>query len=80
MPTTSQQFKHKHQQEHQHPKGSHPKPKRKAAAVLAIIGAVAGALIAYISNNDNLVWVLIGVVLGGIAGYVFGHNIDKTVQ
>ena len=79
MPTTSQDFKHKQQAAHQHTHG-HPKPKRKAAGILAIIAAIAGALIAYISNSDNLLWVLVGAVIGGIIGYIFGHNIDKAVD
>lgn len=79
MPHSSQQHKHKHQHHPAHTAGK-PKAKRKAAVVLAVIGAIVGAFIAYITSNESAGWIIAGACLGIIAGYFFGHNIDKAVE
>jgi hypothetical protein len=80
MPNAPHRHKHKHHtRQIQHTQGP-PKTKRKAAFILALIGGAVGALIAYISSNQSAAWIFTGVAIGAIAGYVFGHNIDKAVE
>lgn len=65
-------------QQHQHHEQSAPvKANRKAAIPLAVIGAVAGLLVAYIANKESLIALIAGLVIGVVAGYLFGNNIDK---
>ncbi|MCW3117169.1 MAG: hypothetical protein JWM28_1251 [Chitinophagaceae bacterium] len=52
-------------------------PKRKAAVIFAVVGTVIGLAVSYFSSDANLVWIAAGAVAGGVAGYLFGRNIDK---
>ncbi len=79
MPHSSHQHKHKHHPQPPHTAGK-PKAKRKAAVVLAVIGAIVGAFIAYITSNESTGWIIGAACIGIIAGYVFGHTIDKAVE
>jgi uncharacterized membrane protein YeaQ/YmgE (transglycosylase-associated protein family) len=55
-------------------------PKRKAAVIFAVVGAVIGLAVSYFSSDGNLLWIAAGTVAGGIAGYLFGRNIDKGIH
>jgi len=54
-------------------------PKRKAAVIFSVVGAVIGLAISYFSSEANIVWIVAGTAAGGIAGYLFGRNIDKGI-
>ena len=70
------QQKHLHQAA-QHHHAAPLKANKKAAIPLAIIGAVAGLLVAYIANNESIAALIAGLVIGAAAGYLFGSNIDR---
>lgn len=71
------QQKHIHQaaQHHHAPEKTH----KRAALPLALAGAVAGLLVAYIANKDSLLVLVTGFIAGAVVGYLFGNNIDKTL-
>ncbi|MES1221663.1 MAG: hypothetical protein ABUT20_39550 [Bacteroidota bacterium] len=52
-------------------------PKRKAASIFAVVGVVIGLAIGYFSSDANIIWLIVAGIAGGIAGYLFGRNIDK---
>jgi len=68
-------------QQHQHHEQSIPvKSGKKAALPLAIVGAVAGLLVAYIANKESILALAGGLIAGAIVGYLFGSNIDKVLK
>lgn len=52
--------------------------KGKSAWPLAIIGAVAGLLIAYLSAGASIPLVVSAMVIFGVVGYFVGHRMDKA--
>ena len=64
-------FKHKEQT-------TYSTPRSKAANVFAIAGAIAGLAVSYFSTQGSLVWILAGLVAGGIAGYLKGRKVDQS--
>ena len=70
------QQKHMHQAA-QHHHAAPVKANKKAAIPLAAVGAVAGLLVAYIANQENIMILVAGLVIGAAAGYLFGSNIDR---
>lgn len=73
---------HKHQaQQHQHHvQSASVKTNKKAALPLAIVGAVAGLLVAYIANKESIAVLFIGLAIGAVAGYFFGKSMDNTLD
>lgn len=65
------QFKHKDQT-------TYPKPKSKASNIFAIAGAFVGLAVSYMAARGSIVWVSIGLVAGGIAGYLIGRKMDNS--
>jgi hypothetical protein len=53
-------------------------PKSKAANVFAIAGAVVGLAISYFSTEGSPLWIAIGIIVGGIAGYFVGRRVDAS--
>ena len=51
--------------------------KSSGGNVFAIVGAVVGLAVLYFATQGNLIWGLVGAVLGGGVGYLFGKSIDK---
>jgi len=52
--------------------------KGKSAWPLAIIGAVAGLLIVYLSAGTSIPLVIGGILFFGVIGYFVGHRMDKA--
>ena len=65
------QFKHKEET-------TWSTPKSKAANMFAIAGAVVGLAISYFSTEGSPLWIAIGVIAGGFAGYFIGHRVDES--
>jgi 4-hydroxybenzoate polyprenyltransferase len=65
--------KHKHFQPPPHEK----KTKSGAASLMAIVGAVVGLAIMYFANQENIILMAVGLVAGGLIGYIVGRSIDK---
>jgi uncharacterized protein HemX len=74
----------KKRKEHQgfHPTAHADKTKKNKSAVLVavIFFGLLGTGIAYFISGASLVWLLVGAIAGGVAGYFFGHQIDKSLS
>ncbi len=72
----------KHKQHVQQFKQSHEivadprKSKSSATWVFGIAGAIVGFAISYFATSGSYVWTGVGLVAGGVAGYLIGRNID----
>lgn len=53
-------------------------PKSKAANVFALVGAIVGLAVSYFSTGGSLLWIAIGLIAGGLAGYLIGRKIDLS--
>lgn len=51
--------------------------KSKASGLFAIGGAVIGLAVCYFGTEGSLLWMSIGLVAGGVAGYLVGRKIDN---
>ncbi|HEX7845996.1 MAG TPA: glycine zipper domain-containing protein, partial [Chitinophagaceae bacterium] len=65
-----QQFKHRGD-------ASAETAKSKGSSVFAVGGAVFGFAIGYIISSGSVLWMIIGLIVGGAAGYFLGERIDK---
>jgi hypothetical protein len=54
-----------------------PKTKGNATFTFLAIGAIVGFLICYFVSEGVIGWGMIGLVAGGIAGYLMGRNVDR---
>ena len=54
-----------------------PAQRTKAASVFIIVGAVIGMSVGYLLSNNSMMWAFAGLVVGAIAGYLFGSKADK---
>jgi hypothetical protein len=63
-----------------HPPAQPAKTQKNKSAVLvaSIFFSLLGIGIAYFAFGTNLLWLMIGAVLGAIGGYFFGQQIDKS--
>lgn len=67
---------------HDHHQTAHTEKatKKNSAVLVAIIFfGLLGAGIAWFAAGDSIVWLLLGAAAGGVAGYFFGHQIDKAL-
>lgn len=71
---------HSHQQHHRPPHNS--KSKTFSRIVIVAIGffSLLGLGISYFVAGDNLFPTVAGAIIGAIAGYLFGHQMDKTLR
>ncbi len=53
-------------------------PKSKAANVFAVGGAIVGLAISYFSTGGSLLWIVMGAVVGTVAGYLVGRRVDAN--
>ena len=52
-------------------------PKSKASGIFTIAGAIIGLAVSYFGSQGSLLWVTIGVIAGGTAGYFVGRRFDS---
>jgi len=64
-----------------HPTAHAEKARKNRSAVLVagIFFCLLGIGIAYFVAGASILWLLIGASAGGVAGYFFGHQIDKAL-
>lgn len=67
-----QQFRHSHDTS-----VSSQKAKGKAISVFTIVGAVLGFAIGYFATQGTMLWLVVGLLAGGGAGYLLGRRIDN---
>jgi len=72
--------KHMMQKHNHHEQAAPVKSTKKAALPLAIAGAAAGLLVGYIANKESILAIIGGAVIGAIAGYLFGNNVDRSLM
>jgi hypothetical protein len=65
------QFKHSHDT-------VDTKAKGKASYTFLIIGAIVGFAICAFASSGATLWMVIGFVAGGAAGYFIGRNVDNS--
>lgn len=53
------------------------KPQKGATKVFAIVGAIVGLGITYFASDGNTIIMILGLLLGGLAGYYYGLRIDR---
>ena len=53
------------------------KAKGKAAGVFAFGGVAVGLLLGYLASNGSFLWAGVGLVAGGLAGYLVGRSVDR---
>ena len=63
------QFKHKEET-------TYSTPKSKASNIFAIVGAIIGLAVSYFAAEAAILWICVGLVVGGIAGYLIGRKVD----
>ena len=75
----SKQRKHHHDPQ-QHPAGAKKTGKGRSAVTVAVIFfALLGLGIAFFASGSSILWMLLGALVGGVAGYFFGKQIDKSL-
>jgi hypothetical protein len=53
-------------------------PKSKASNIFAIMGAIVGLAVSYFATEGSLLWIIIGIIVGGIGGYLIGRKVDSN--
>ena len=80
MPASKNRPAHHTHQQHQ-PVPHHSKPKTNRAVMVSIIFfALLGLGISYFINPESTPALIGGAVTGAVAGYFFGHQIDKALS
>ena len=51
--------------------------KRKVTSTMTVIGIIVGVAVGYFGSDGMPLWIGIGAVIGGIAGYITGFFLDK---
>jgi F0F1-type ATP synthase assembly protein I len=55
---------------------SSPKLKGKAVSIFTVAGALTGFAIGYFATQGSILWLIVGLLAGGAAGYLIGRKID----
>jgi outer membrane lipoprotein SlyB len=45
---------------------------------MTVMGGIFGLSFGYFTGDRSLLWSIAGTVIGALAGYLFGHYIDKA--
>jgi 4-hydroxybenzoate polyprenyltransferase len=82
MPESKARHSHKHPQHHNAASNNHPKTKKtpRIVIVAAIFFALLGLGISYFLNAASVGSLLAGAAIGGIAGFIFGHQVNKSLS
>ncbi|MEP7377352.1 MAG: hypothetical protein ABI675_28375 [Chitinophagaceae bacterium] len=51
-------------------------PKSKASGIFAVAGAIIGLAVSYFGSQGSLLWIAIGLIVGGALGYIIGRRVD----
>lgn len=82
MPQSKSRHSHKHPQSHNKTSNTHPgpKPNNRAIIVAVIFFAFFGLGISFFINASNMLVLIAGAVLGGLAGFLFGYQVKKSLS
>ena len=76
-----QSRKRKPQHEHHQTPHTEKATKKNSAVLVAVIFfGLLGTGIAWFAAGSSVLWLLTGAACGGVAGYFFGHQIDKALS
>ena len=53
------------------------KQKTKASGICAVAGAIIGLAVSYFATDASYLWMSVGTVAGGVAGYFIGRKLDE---
>ncbi len=54
--------------------------KSKASGIFTIAGAIIGLAVSYFGTQASILWMAVGVVVGGAAGYFIGRRVDTDKE
>jgi hypothetical protein len=82
MPESKNRHPHKHPQHHTKTSNTHPKPKKanRAIIVSVLFCAFLGLGISFFINATNIAGLVAGALIGGIAGFIFGYQVNKSLS
>ena len=81
MPESKSRHPHQHhQQHHTLPPKARPKQSGRAAIVALVLFALLGLGVGYFTAGASLLSLSAGVIIGAIAGYLLGHQVDKALM
>ena len=69
-----------HHDQHQHANPQKAAKNNSAVLVAVIFFCLLGIGIAYFAAGSSLLWLMMGAIGGAVAGYFFGHQIDKALS
>ena len=79
MPESKSRNHHHQQQHHPVPKRVMPKKNGRAAMVAMVLFALLGFGFGYLTSTASIPLLAAATIIGGIAGYLLGHQIDKAL-
>lgn len=83
MPQSKSRHPHKHHPHHDKPATSSAAPKHKktnqSIIVTIIFFALIGFGVSFFIAGTSVIGLLIGAVLGGVAGYIFALQVNKSL-
>ncbi len=81
MPQSKSRHPHKHIQQHE-PSNTFPKHKKanRSIIVTAIFFAFIGLGVSYFVGGTGITGLIIGVVLGAVAGSIFAWQVNKSLS
>jgi hypothetical protein len=80
MPQSKSRHPHKHTTHHDTP-AAHPKHKKTNQSIVigVLFFALIGLGISYFIGASSVIGLLTGVLIGGIAGYIFAWQVNKSL-
>ena len=79
MPNSKKRQHHPHHHTHHPAQEKHEEQKSNNTVKAGIIFfVIIGLGISYFAAGANIIWLSVGVVLGGLAGYYFGKQMEKA--
>jgi hypothetical protein len=81
MPQSKSRHPHKHVQQHNRPAGAPPKSQKtnRSIVVTVIFFALIGLGISYFIAGSDITGLIIGIIVGSIAGYIFAMQVNKSL-
>ena len=81
MPQSRSRHPHKHVQQHNKPTDAPPKHKKtnRSIVVTVIFFALIGLGISYFIAGSDITGLIIGLIAGSIAGYLFAMQVNKSL-
>lgn len=66
--------RHKHQRHHAAPSHSAKSARKNPITIMVVFGAILGTIAALLAAGTDPVWLLTGVVVGAVVGYLIGKR------